>query len=424
MELVAIFASFLILILSLCFFFLVVIDDMINGIEDENDEEAPFDNNAQVPSTFTNMEGTNLNIDDNWIVSQSTSKNDFTRELGKDSFKDKEELVRAIKIHCIKTHRQFKVIESRPTIWTLRCKLYLQSGCKWKLHASKRKCSGYFEIITYTVPHTCLHYKLSQDRLNLDASLIAMETRYLIKAQPSISILALRVEIVETLEIVEMLGYTPSYKKVWVGKQKEIEHVFGNWEESYVTLPKYIGALQKSTDVDEFEFSRVVWAFSPSIEGFHDFRPVISIDVTHLYGKYMGKMLIAMGVEGNNQIFPLAFAIIENKSYDTWNWFVSHVKNHVVKDHEVICLISGHPGGILKAINEHGSPWLESCGFHSFSLSFQESKSNSKSSTPSWMKLERQIYMLEIGWSVIHLIDGDLHMIVEGDCNISMARYF
>ncbi|XP_052622318.1 uncharacterized protein LOC111914254 [Lactuca sativa] len=199
-------------------------ENLEDEIGEENDEEAPFDNNVEVPSTFTNMEGTNLNIDDNRIGLQSTSKNDFTRELGKDSFKDKEELVRAIKIHCIRAHREFEVIDSHPTILTLRCKLYLQYGCKWKLHASKRKRSGYFEITTYIGLHACLHYKLSQDHPNLDASLIAMETRHLIKAQPSISIPALRVEIVETL------GYTPSYKKVWVGKQKAIEHVFGNWE--------------------------------------------------------------------------------------------------------------------------------------------------------------------------------------------------
>ncbi|XP_023766923.1 uncharacterized protein LOC111915503 [Lactuca sativa] len=333
-------------------------------IGDEDDDEASFDNNVELPSTFTNMEGTNLTINENWSMTQSMSKNDFTRELGKDSFKDKEELVRAIKIHSIRTHRQFEVIESRPTIWTLRCKLYLQSGCKWKLHASKRKRSGYFEITTYTGPHTCLHSKLSLDYPNLNATLIAMETRHLIKEQPSISIPTLRAKIVEKL------GYTPSYKKVWVGKQKAIEHVFGNWEESYVALPKYLGALQKfnprtivewcvsrSNDVDEVEFRRVFWAFAPSIKGFHYCRPVITIDGTHLYGKYKGKMLFAMGVDGNNQILPLAFAIVENESYDTWDWFLSHVKNHVVKDREGICLISDRHGGILKAVNEHGSPW-------------------------------------------------------------------
>ncbi|CAI9270558.1 unnamed protein product [Lactuca saligna] len=62
------------------------------------------------------MKGTNLTIDDNWIVTQSTSKNDFTRELRPYSFKDKEELVRAIKIHCISTHRQFKICEDIPQV--------------------------------------------------------------------------------------------------------------------------------------------------------------------------------------------------------------------------------------------------------------------------------------------------------------------
>ncbi|XP_023741643.1 uncharacterized protein LOC111889720 isoform X2 [Lactuca sativa] len=65
--------------------------------------ETSFDNNHQVPSTFTNIDETNVISDGNWTVSQSISKNDFTWELEKDSFKDKEELMRAIKLQCIKT---------------------------------------------------------------------------------------------------------------------------------------------------------------------------------------------------------------------------------------------------------------------------------------------------------------------------------
>ena len=39
------------------------------------------------------------------------------------------------------------------------------------------------------------------------------------------------------------------------------------------------------------------WSFKPSIEGFEHCRPVMNIDGTHLYGKYKGKLLIAMGCE-------------------------------------------------------------------------------------------------------------------------------
>nr|KAJ0224725.1 hypothetical protein LSAT_V11C100037040 [Lactuca sativa] len=232
--------------------------------------ETSFDNNHQVPSTFTSIEETNVISDGNWTVSQSISKNDFTRELEKDSFKDKEELMRAIKLQCINTHRQFEVIETRPTLWSIRCKLHLQSGCKWQLRAN----------------HT-----------NLDASLIAQETKHLIKEQPSIGVPALRAEI------------------------------------SYAALPKNFGALQKfnpgtivewcvsrSTDAEQVEFRRVFWAFVPCIKGFAHCRPVISIDGTHLY------------------------------------------------EHEGICLISDRHLGILKVVNEHGSPWLERRGFHRYCL--------------------------------------------------------
>ncbi|XP_023765763.1 uncharacterized protein LOC111914214 [Lactuca sativa] len=153
------------------------------------------------------------------------------------NIENKDELIRAIKFYTIRKHRQYEVVETCPTIWKIRCKLCSQTGCKWQLRACKRKRSGYFEITRYIGLHTCFQYRITQNHPNLDASLIAQETEHLIKEQPSISIPTLRVEIIDKL------GYTPSYRKVWVGKQKAIEHIFGNWEESYILLPKFMVAL-------------------------------------------------------------------------------------------------------------------------------------------------------------------------------------
>ena len=60
-------------------------------------------------------------------------------------------------------------------------------------------------------------------------------------------------------------------------------------------------------------FKYVFWAFVPSIVGFAHCRPVISIDGTHLCGKYRGKLLIAMATDANNEIFPLAFAVVDDE---------------------------------------------------------------------------------------------------------------
>ena len=64
-------------------------------------------------------------------------------------------------------------------------------------------------------------------------------------------------------------------------------------------------------------FQHVFWSFKPSIEGFEHCRPVMIIDGTRLYGKHKDKLLIAMGCDGNNQLFPLAFAIIEGENTDS-----------------------------------------------------------------------------------------------------------
>ena len=108
----------------------------------EEDDDEHLDKNFEIPSIFTSMEEPNMTTDGKWVVSKIVSKNDFTQELGKDSFKDKEEVMRAIKLHCIRTHKQFEIVETRPDIWTIRCKLHLQTGCKWQVRSLKRKRSG------------------------------------------------------------------------------------------------------------------------------------------------------------------------------------------------------------------------------------------------------------------------------------------
>ncbi|CAL8081845.1 unnamed protein product [Prunus armeniaca] len=45
-------------------------------------------------------------------------------------------------------------------------------------------------------------------------------------------------------------------------------------------------------------------------------RSVIGVDGCHLTGPYTGQVLTAVGVDGNNGMFPIAYAVVEaeNKS--------------------------------------------------------------------------------------------------------------
>ena len=99
---------------------------------------------------------------------------------------------------------------------------------------------------------------------------------------------------------------------------------------------------------NEEVFQRDFWAFHPSIEGFKHCRHVLTIDGTDLYGKYKGTATIAMGCDGNNQLFPLAFALTEGENVDNWGWFLACIRNRVTQMRG-LCVISDRHPGIMAA---------------------------------------------------------------------------
>ncbi|KAF0902633.1 hypothetical protein E2562_018264 [Oryza meyeriana var. granulata] len=43
-------------------------------------------------------------------------------------------------------------------------------------------------------------------------------------------------------------------------------------------------------------------------------------------GKYRGQILTIVGADANNQIIPVAFAFVKSENYDSWLWFLQHLK--------------------------------------------------------------------------------------------------
>ncbi|KAK1414603.1 hypothetical protein QVD17_30350 [Tagetes erecta] len=98
-------------------------------LEDETGDGTSY-GKIQVPSTYTNLEETDIAIDDNLMMPNSKSKSDFIRELGIDSFNDKEEFVRAVKLYNIKTHKHY---EGRPRSTRLRNGMDIKERKKFNL---------------------------------------------------------------------------------------------------------------------------------------------------------------------------------------------------------------------------------------------------------------------------------------------------
>ena len=144
--------------------------------------------------------------------------------------------------------------------------------------------------------------------------------------------------------------------KVWDAKQKAVAAIYEDFKESYAELPRFLAGLINASSgikykllVDDnyeretYTFKSVFWAFRPCNIEFKKCRPVISIDATHLYGKYKGELMIAMATDANNKIYPLAFIVVESESTETWDWLLACIRMYVT-DRRHLCVISDrHP---------------------------------------------------------------------------------
>jgi hypothetical protein len=89
------------------------------------------------------------------------------------------------------------------------------------------------------------------------------------------------------------------------------------------------------------------------VAGFAHYRPVISVDVTFLTGKYKGTLMVAVGMTVENHLLPLAFALVEGENNENWKWFLSLVRKQVLGSDKQVCMISDCHRGLLNGAKDH-----------------------------------------------------------------------
>ena len=58
-------------------------------------------------------------------------------------------------------------------------------------------------------------------------------------------------------------------------------------------------------------------------------RPVIAVDGCHLKAGHGGQLLAAVGLDGNDDLFPIAYVVVEAECKDSWLWFLDNLNNDV-----------------------------------------------------------------------------------------------
>ncbi|RYR01519.1 hypothetical protein Ahy_B06g080397 [Arachis hypogaea] len=267
-------------------------------------------------------------------------------------FSSREAVIKAIKEYTIRRSVDYRVYESEPLTFYAKCTQY-GSGCDW----------------------------LIRDHAKLDSITIAEAIKPLVEADPSLKVKSV------IAEVQSKFNYTVSYRKAWLAKQRAVEKIFGGWEASYEALPIWFQAMchKEPSAVVHFETM-------PAYQG-DDLVGHIRVDGTHLYGKYKGCLLVAVSQDGNNNIVPIAFAIVEGETSDAWHFFLSNLRQHVVT-RDGVGLISDRHESINAAVERSNGAWSPPRAFHMFCIRHIESNFLRKFKAPYLQKL-----VVNIGYS-------------------------
>ncbi|XP_061336424.1 uncharacterized protein LOC133283562 [Gastrolobium bilobum] len=186
----------------------------------------------------------------------------------------------------------------------------------------------------------------------------------MINSEPSVSI-----SLVQE-RITAKYGFKVSYRKVWYAKQKAMTIMYGEWKEPYAFLPRWCEYMLRFSPGSFYHiqtndlyakqslvsgkkgFHRIFWTFRQCCEAFKFAKPVIQIDGTHLYGKYKGKLLVAIAQDGNNECLPIAFAIVEGETLEAWDYFLVNIRAHVTTMSN-ICLIFDRHRSIISVVENN-----------------------------------------------------------------------
>ena len=150
----------------------------------------------------------------------------------------------------------------------------------------------------------------------------------------------------------------------WRDKQLALEKRFSTCKDSYHHLPALLETIQSRNpgtiiDIEDYinekgdsVLKRAFWSFGCMIHASKHCRPLLCVDGTFLTAQYRGTLLTAIGVDGNNQVVPIAFALVESENSESWLWFLKLLKRALVEGRENVSVLHDHNAGLLIAVQK------------------------------------------------------------------------
>lgn len=227
--------------------------------------------------------------------------------------------------------------------------------CQWQVYCAFDKKKQLFVVRTSCMRHRCtpngkcamlkspVIARLFLDKLRLNSMFMPMDIQQHIKE---------RWKLVSTIPQCQR-GRLIALKLLEKEYAEQFAHLRGYVEEINTQNPGSVAFIDtylndKGEDVFNrfyvcFHILKTQWAGSC--------RPIIGLDGTFLKVAVKGVLLTAVGHDANNQIYPIAWAVVQSENADNWLWFVQQIKKDLnLEDGSRFVIISDRSKGLLSAV--------------------------------------------------------------------------
>lgn len=269
-------------------------------------------------------------------------------------FRNKAEMQTALAIYAIKRFFNFVQTRSDPERLIVRC---VDRNCAWRVFGHTVGLnSENIEVRTATLTHTCDISTRAEYRKKATCKVIAE----VLKSKYANGKMGPRAADIPDL-VLEELRVSISYMKAWHSKEKAEIEARGSAAGSYKLLMAYLHLLKQTnpgtvTNVfsrgvgtENCRFKYLFFALGACIHAVQFMRPVIIIDATTIKAKFRGCLMTASFQDGNFQIMPLGFGVVDSENEAAWTWFFKQLRT-IVADSSNLVFVSDRHNSIYAAM--------------------------------------------------------------------------
>ncbi|XP_013594887.1 PREDICTED: uncharacterized protein LOC106303068 [Brassica oleracea var. oleracea] len=297
-----------------------VVEEEIEVFKDVNYEEQIPDEDEQYPATDDSSGDEEEQAER--LVKRNMSDGIFSlRQLFNTGEEFKENVIRYI----LKTRRNVVFDRWEKTKLGAKCN---ENDCGWRIYFSVENPIEKWMVKTYEDEHQC--HPVGRCKL-IKSPVIADIFLEDIIRDPEMSVPEIKDEMKRRYNIII------SPPKSQVARRMVFDKLQAETNEQFARLRDYeaeIKRTNKNTTVEintirredgEEMFSEIYICFEKLKRSWkQNCRPIIGLDGTFLKHPVQGMILTAIGRDPNNQIYPIAWAVVSAENNDNWEWSLIH----------------------------------------------------------------------------------------------------